>query len=486
MVRKLSVLLASATFLALLTCPAASIASTEYFVYRPDISVRFNLDPVFRSVQRFQGVTYKAEYIRDEVVCNSPDIEIRLGQSNMWLSSKMNLKNGNGLARLHAAFSPTGIVTDCPLNLAIVSDCQSNFNVTSLWDPIPIGAKCRYTASSNLIPLIFMGTEELSNGEPLPPILNARNEFSITLKDTADYEVEFGQFVAGKWVPSEQRHQKRVRVSSDVFASFGEVSGRSGSTTSWQSPHVLVSNLFIGEVGYSKHEDRVEAEFKYSHPEQFDIGRVLAQISISKSLFFKEFTDGRKSGIFGTLLPLRVRSKNPDLPFDVVVSAISAEFGSHPDHDDDLVVVGLQVVATSDMALISGASAYMAFTLPELRDNVLSFSLVSAKIQMDTEHFGVPICLDAAITDNLSKVQHEIGTLQSSLDISLPDCIAVDDDKMQPWRRCNSRSVRTGLSRHGPQDNTEILIKPEESEFFIVNKRELLIEIPYIESLYRH
>lgn len=457
----------------LLTFSTISIAQ-EYLYQHGDLSIKLNQGMIYEGIKRLGGTEYQADYITNGRVCSSPWINIKLNSSQIFTTTKIDMVSGKSKAGILPSFSVSAHAEQCLPN-GINVKCKGEASISSLLNPIPVSSQCSFKAQFLGFPLF--GSKEIQLGDPIPPILGMNKSHKFNLKNTAKNLMEYGSFQNDIWTPSLSPYTKEIKFYSDVYGSGSTNFSAQSRFSSWTETPILVSNVYVDKRYYSSNTDRKLQEDNYSNFGDFDLKSTFIQLEISPSFFVKK-SDNKTSGIFGKLLPIRIKNES----FDIALVDANIKFGQLD--KNERIVIGFKVKSISTGAVIQNANVYLSYSFPEIVNNSIELELKEAKLELDGEEFGTKICFNENLLDNFSDFSFPLNKVVTEIDIALPDCIKVNNNRMQPERTCQDGTKKGALSRHINLQNTKLVIKVDHMKFKINQEGTLVVSIPADEVIY--
>lgn len=456
-----------------------SVHAIDYYIPSPDISFRFNqkiINDVFKS---FKNTSYEGYYEHNGEICKNPLVSFSIVDSHLESESRAYIQGGASNLSLTTKVEGSGEIQRCVPNTVQVK-CNAKSTISGLWNHLPASSNCLLQVLVFPFPPIIEPLD-FPLGLPAKPLLSMERKQTIKLSDSPNVSLEFGSFVDNIWKPSESPKEKSIDFSSSVHGAQFKTKKSGEDLTIWKDTNVIVNNLYADKIFYNLTNSRNNFDLNYETLSSFNTNTDFAQIAINPSIIFKQDSNGRKSGLLGRLLPLRIKGNNGDLKYDVVLTGGSIKIGHINDTQEKLIIVGLNVKSTSSGAILENADAHFAFSLPYLKDNIIYTNLESAKLSLGSNIINADICLDIFLKDNIETSILKIAELEKIIDLSLPDCIAVDDDRMKATRLCDDGMQVGRMSKVANNKNPLILLEFHKTIIDIEpDTNSIRITVPYV------
>lgn len=446
----------------------------EFLIPQFDISFGVNLKFLDRALGTFEGTEYRASKDVGLPWCKTPQIIAKWRSADITGESRIRLGTVQSGVSLSSTLLLRGDIEDCASGDFIVVECNASVGVTSLDKAVPFAGSCKYAGRISRLPII--GGEKLSIGDPIGPFLEMNSSIEIRLSDTRDISAEFGRFEGNMWIPDEKPKSRSIRVYSSIHGSGPDnVVGGDGDLKV-KDMTALVGNFVVDERFFLPTDSLNEAAEHYELPSEFDPDNTLFQISLSDSFFAKTTIGGSRSGLFNSLLPIKLSGSVDGRDVEIALTDADAKFAQIG--GKDVIAVGFKVRSISTGAYIQRSSATMLFSIPNVQGNQLVTELVSARVQVDTKDFDGSICLDWLIDDNFQLELFSLANFSEKIDFELDDCLEFKDDEIIPERTCSNGKSRGAASRHGMMNNVRLTTVTDHISVFMKDASTLVVDVP--------
>ena len=429
----------SAVLLLLVSCNASS----SFFVAEDDLSVVINNKLLFSELSRIEGTYYKGEYTHGGMICSS--IPVQIGFEKFKFGSRSVLDSSGTSVNQHLSFkSDMRFNAGCGgAGASLVCDASSVLK--SALEPYYSSAHCRYEVRLVGIP-IKTGTAFSEDVMKVPPLLSAPQPIELKLNDTAELTMSFGTYENGVWKDAKDRHTRSIRIHSQVISSSGNVS-RLRELSFIDNGSYLRSSFLVGSPLYRRYESREQFEKAYNFYGKPMKANDLMRINLNSS-FFSKRSSQRDSGLFGELLPIRIKSKK-DSDIDYVISEAAVSFGGYESEPGILVSFRLESLVPNSH--LGYAHAYVLFSEPKMIGRDLVITLKSAKLRVLSGGSTNDVCLDSLFTDNIATKLLTVGQVSQGVKFKLPECISVpvEQGNLTAARVCPNNSRADQISRTG-------------------------------------
>ncbi len=440
----------------------------------PDLEVRINTAHISRAINKLSGTEYRTEFLSGSRICSSPDLTATLYSAGLHVNSNLNLKTVSTEIDLDSGLK-LGVDVDGCSQAAARIDCSAQSGPFTHKDKIEWSGNCNYVVVILGVP--YIGVGNFSFGDAIGPLVDVAGSYTVSVAEENGFSPQFGAFNdLGIWVPNASPTMKEVSLLTRSYGAHPpefKVIGQ--SVVQANRTEALVVSTSVGSPFFNSASSPEEAAGQYMDIPEFDSNGSFAQLVLNPTFFAKTSSNGVKSGLLNELLPLRVTGKVSGQVVDVALDDPEVEFGEF--EGEQAIRVQLAVRSINDGAYIEGATAYMVFDLPHFSGTELFTSLKSARIQIDTQDFDIDACLDWFITDVIDIELLSLAKLPEKIDIGLPDCLEIGDDRFVADRACaGGRKGRA--SRHANKDNFRIEIDPARSTTSLTERGSLLIDVP--------
>lgn len=459
MIAPIARLLILAVVIAGLAIGPASVKGAEGLVGTPSFEVSLNVGWLNRNVlSALGGNTYGGQYTTNGLICKKIQFFPTLTTISLNSIGHYNIATGGHWIDF-GVNAQLSVPNNC--NGLVTGNCNVLSRLASASDVLTNGVGC----DIDIFPFIVKGVAmqvRFKNPFAMPA------SFMISLKPTTDQptkvQVESGSLVNDRWTSSK-------KAALDIPVMFGTFASGSHQPPSIHSGSPIVDLISPDVIGFG-----VTVDDETLHPVDdvsnvpsvtdrvfpFDNADVL-QLSISPRLFGSVDPAGSvRDGILGNLLPLRIQTLLHFGPFrctaEVFLTGASVVFGVSKTDNKKLMTISFETAKTKicgseiiGRSLIRSVGASLVVYAPMFaRDGQLTTPYKESSFYLKTV-LG-PVIAKANMTDAaraISRALPSLGSISKGLDITLPDCISVQDRNISASFPCNDPpGARDGYIKH--------------------------------------
>lgn len=434
------------------------------YIAGPSLLASLNVDWLNRNLlMPLWGLQYSAQYQGGGQICSTVKFNVNLIDVSLKTSGYLDVFTGGHWSKLGMS-SHLNVNQDCA-NIAINGSCGSFSYVGPGSQNLFEDGLCKIMVTLAGYPLLVFNSTvatRMRNPFHFPSTLTV--DFSKYSDNGSKVGLEFGHMEGDDWTP-EQGNKKEVPV---VFGSMAGHSDASGTIPPGESVDYISDAKGLG-LGVSIGDESIkflkETDVKNSIDQiiPFDQNYVM-QIAISPMFFgnTNNDTSAHPIGIFGALLPIRIHYMLNVLGYECQVEAFltsgKAGFGNSRKGDAAVLAAQFDVtkvrVCGSDFIskfLVKEAGATLVLDAPMIGDdNRLTTRYRDAFFYIKTifgNLLGATDLSEAA--KSISDAMPSLGDIANELQISFPDCIKVDNNRVVAVAGCDDfGGAQNGYIKH--------------------------------------